>query len=66
LIAGKAHSRFRNHYANKHLGGVIGGFRLVPWIGLGFDRVSLASWAKGIWTNRVKTGTTCRIIKMVP
>jgi hypothetical protein len=30
------------------------------------DWVSLASWAKGIWTNRVKTGTTCRIIKMVP
>ncbi|MDB4858396.1 hypothetical protein OAH90_05165 [Alphaproteobacteria bacterium] len=65
MIAGKAHSRFRNHYANTHLGG-IGGFRLEPWIGLALDLVSLASRAKGIWTNRVKTGTTCRIIKMVP
>jgi len=57
LIAGKAHSRFSGHCANTHLWG---GFE---WR---FDRVSLASWAKGIWTNRVKTGTTCPIIKMVP
>jgi len=31
-----------------------------------FDWVSLASWAKGIWTNQIKTGTTGPIVKTVP
>ena len=35
-------------------------------ISVGFDCVGVTLQAKGIWTNRVKTGTTCRIVEMVP
>ena len=35
-------------------------------ISVGFDCIGATLLAQGIWTNRVKTGTTCHIVEMVP
>ncbi|MDA8716653.1 hypothetical protein N9M78_01705 [Alphaproteobacteria bacterium] len=35
-------------------------------ISVGFDCIGVTLLAKGIWTNRVKTVTTCRNVETVP